>query len=216
MNWLQRLKNQKTLDTPPAKPTEPSCVGFAGTPFAHIQINEGVSKPEKVAPSLGKMGDYGLRADPVNPDFEGKPFGWAGSIFTRTFAIVRPAVPFPELAANDPATDADRQCWPHSTAMTGREIDTFTARLARITDKGVPTADGQHVADKMLLRDRQAGDWFSCLECQHLAGHAAGSWRCGNWQRANIALRARDAGLPADLVLQLQHCVGFTAALPNA
>ena len=41
-------------------------------------------------------------------------------------------------AANDttPATDPDRWCWPHSEAMNGQEIDTFTARLARFTDKG--------------------------------------------------------------------------------
>lgn len=41
-------------------------------------------------------------------------------------------------AANDPAAampDLDRWCWPHSAAMNGAEIDTFTARLARFTDK---------------------------------------------------------------------------------
>ena len=34
--------------------------------------------------------------------------------------------------------------------------------------------------------------------------------RCGNWQAAGIAIRARDAVLPADLVRLLQRCDGFT------
>lgn len=111
----------------------------------------------------------------------------------------------------EPDFDLDLWCWPHSKAMTGAEIDTFTARLSRITDKGVSLTDGEAMADKMLIRDRQAGDWFSCLECAHLGGYGSSSWRCANWKAAGVALRARDALLPADLVHQLQHCDGFKA-----
>ena len=66
-------------------------------------------------------------------------------------------------AANDPAPDADRWCWPHSAAMTGREIETFTARLSRFTDKGLSLDDGEALADKLVTRDREADDrrlWF--------------------------------------------------------
>ena len=116
----------------------------------------------------------------------------------------------PDKAANDPAPELDRHCWPRSTAMTGREIDTFTARLSGFTDKGLARTDGEALADKLVRRDRQQDDRRVCLECQHCAGHGAESWRCGNWQPAGIALRPRDAQLPADLVVQLQRCDGFS------
>ena len=115
-------------------------------------------------------------------------------------------------AANDPAAampDPDRWCWPHSEAMNGREIDTFTARLARFTDKGVNLDDGEALADKLVTRDRESDDRRLCLECVHLAGHAAGAWGCRGWQRAGVAIKSRDAGLPSELVSKLQRCDGF-------
>ena len=116
-----------------------------------------------------------------------------------------------KLAANDPAPNPDRWCWPRSTAMNTVEIDTFTARLARFTGKGLTIAGGEGLADKLVLRDREQGDWHSCFECTHLSG--AGGWRCGNWQRAGVAIRARDAQLPTDFVNLLQRCDGFTQAI---
>ena len=70
--------------------------------------------------------------------------------------------------------DPDRWAWPHSEAMNGREIDTFTARLARFTDKGLMLDDAEKLADKLVTRDRESDDRRLCLECVHLAGHAAG------------------------------------------
>ena len=115
-------------------------------------------------------------------------------------------------AANDPAAsvlDPDRWCWPHSSAMTGREIDTFTARLHHFARRGLTEPDAQRLADKLVTRDRDADDRRLCLECAHLAGHAS-VWGCRNWQRAAIASKARDAQLPAALVSQPQRCDGFT------
>jgi hypothetical protein len=125
------------------------------------------------------------------------------------------------VPANDPAptpdtlamADPDRHCWPHSTAMTGSEIDLFAARLARFTDKGVIQIDAESLTDKLVIRDREGDDRRLCLECPHLAGYGRTSWRCGNWQAATVAHRARDAQLPADLVQLLQRCDGFTATL---
>jgi hypothetical protein len=111
-------------------------------------------------------------------------------------------------AANDPAPDPDRWCWPASEAMNTREIDTFTARLARFTDKGLSIDDGEALADKLVMRDREQDTRRLCLECKHLGGWA-GSWRCGNWQAAQVAIRARDVQLPHELVTMLQHCTGF-------
>ncbi len=52
--------------------------------------------------------------------------------------------------------DPDRYCWPHSSAMNTREIDLYSARLAKFTDMGVPHADAEALADKLVLRDREA------------------------------------------------------------
>lgn len=110
--------------------------------------------------------------------------------------------------ANDPAPDPDRWAWPHSTAMNAAEIDTFTARLARFTDRGLNLADAEFLADKLVTRDREGDDRRLCLECASL--HRSG--RCGNWQQAGIAIRAGDAQLPGDFATMLQRCDGFGAA----
>ena len=105
--------------------------------------------------------------------------------------------------------DPDGWCWPRSTAMTGAEIDNFKARLSKFGDKGLTATDCEALADKLVKRDRESDDRRVCLECKHLSGVGQTSWRCGNWQAAGIALRPRDAQLPADLVVQLQRCDGF-------
>ena len=112
-----------------------------------------------------------------------------------------------------PDLDPDAFCWPHSTAMNGAEIDLFTARLHRFTDKGLTIADGESLADKLVVRDREADERRFCLECRHLSGYGQSSWRCSNWKVAGIAIRSLDAQLPADLVLQLQRCDGFAPHL---
>jgi hypothetical protein len=109
--------------------------------------------------------------------------------------------------------EPDRYCWPHSEAMIGREIDAFTSRLARFTNKGAtPMAQAEQLADRLVKRDRDADDRRLCLECRHLSGHTPGAWRCQDWQRACTAIDARGASIPGDLVCTLQRCDGFTAA----
>ena len=115
-------------------------------------------------------------------------------------------------AANDPAADPDRWTWPYSEAMNTGEIDTFTARLARFTDRGLGLDGAAALADKLVTRDRESDDRRLCLECFHLSGHFGKAWDCRNWQRAGMALRARDAQLSAALVWQLQRCDGFKEA----
>jgi hypothetical protein len=130
---------------------------------------------------------------------------------SSVLAVSSPA----QLEKCDPATaviaDPDRWCWPHSSAMNGTEIDTFLARLQRFTGKGLARSDAEALADKLVLRDRESDDRRVCMECKNFSGYGAGSWRCGNWQAARIATRSRDAQLPADLMVQLQRCDGFTA-----
>lgn len=130
---------------------------------------------------------------------------------SSVLAVPSPAVLEKHDSSIAVTEDPDRWCWPHSSAMNGAEIDTFAARLHQFTDKGLARNDGEALADKLVVRDREHDDRRVCLECKHFAGHGAGSWLCGNWQAAGVAIRSRDAQLPADLVVQLQRCDGFTA-----
>ena len=101
--------------------------------------------------------------------------------------------------------DPDGWCWPSSTAMTGAEIDNFKARLSKFGDKGLTASDGEALADKLVLRDRETDRRRVCLECRNLSGYSPGSWRCSNWKPAGVGT----SGLPLDLVLMLQRCDGF-------
>lgn len=102
-----------------------------------------------------------------------------------------------------PAPNPDRWCYPHSSALNTVEVDTFSAWLARFTGKGMTIADGEGLADKLVIRDREGDDRRVCLECLHLS--RIGSWRCGQWKRAGVGA----GGVPAELVVQLQRCDGF-------
>ena len=107
------------------------------------------------------------------------------------------------------APDPDRWCWPHSTAMNGAEIDTFTQRLHQFTWRGLAELEAETLADKLVIRDRESDDRRLCLECSNLS--RAGGWRCAQWQRAGLGA----AGVPADLVRQLQRCDSFNHTTPN-
>lgn len=157
------------------------------------------TKPTKPPQGDEKAGFVGFVAYPP------APFQKIGDVDSL---VVKPEAP----AANDcpppaiaPVTDPDRWCWPHSVAWNSKEIDTFTARLARFTDKGVNYDEAERLADALVIRDREGDDRRLCLECPHLQGF--GRWRCGNWQAADVARQ----GLARDLVLMLQRCGGFAA-----
>lgn len=149
-----------------------------------------------------KKNSLGTAMDPAKP---AKTFsaGFAGSTL--------PPVPKNEglsEAANDPAPDPDRWCWPISPAMNMAEIETFSTRLLRFAGKGLTVRDSEALADKLLIRDREQDDRVLCLECRHLAGYESGSWRCANWKGSGIADSARHASLPYDIALRLQRCPG--------
>ena len=112
-------------------------------------------------------------------------------------------------AANDPAPDADRWAWPQSSAMTAREIVIFTVRLHHFSLRGLAEPAAELLADKLVQRDRESDDRRLCLECAHLAGKAAGSFSCRNWQRAQVTSHTRGAQLSGELVQLLQRCNGF-------
>ena len=188
--WLARLKNENTAGNHATNATKPmeggekaSFVGSVAPPLAPFQKIEGSESSialqvenRKVPGTSTQEVPSQLAADTANDDE-------------------------PEMDAGMP--DPDRYCWPHSPAMNTREIDTFTARLARFTDKGLRLDDAERLADQLVIRDREGDDRRLCLECVHLQGY--GPWRCGNWKHADVP----PYGVARDLVLMLQRCDGF-------
>ena len=100
-------------------------------------------------------------------------------------------------------------CWPKSTAMNTNEIRVFKLRLERLEKLGLKTSEAERLCDRILRRDRDgSSEMRSCFECRHLV--VAKGWFCKNWKMAGVAIRAKDAQLPTDLVVQLQRCSGFS------
>lgn len=114
-----------------------------------------------------------------------------------------------ESAANDATPDPDRWCWPHSTAMNGLEIDTFTRRLHQFTGRGMAEPEAESLLDKLVTRDREGDDRRMCLECLHLKS-GGGRWGCNQSQRAGLGAPS----FSVDLVQQLQRCDSFKAVTP--
>ena len=182
MNWLDRLKKSECVpETDTTETTKRVFVGFVG------------SIPE---PFQKSAADPAAVNHPPAPDREAWPERAAIAQYDGG------------LSRQDAEALADSCCWPHSSAMNGAEIDTFTARLARFTDKGLSLEDAERLADKLVIRDREGDDRRVCLECVHLR-HGG---RCGNWQAAGVAIRARDAQVPGDFTTMLQRCDGFSGA----
>ncbi len=205
MSWLARLKTDKTPEKDATKTTETLFVVSVAPTLAPLQKNAGATvaandpapapKPIVAAVDIGTV----------------RPPGRSPLLLAASLALDASIV----AAGTSPGLDPDAFCWPHSNAMNGAEIDLFTARLHRFTNKGLTVTEGEALADKLVVRDREADDLRFCLECRHLSGYGQSSWRCGNWQVAGIAIRSRDAQLPADLVLQLQRCDGFAPHLTS-
>ena len=122
-------------------------------------------------------------------------------------AVANPETP----AANAPAIDPDRWAWPHSDAWNTGEIELFNRRAALFVRRGANDVQAEALADRLVRRDREEDDRHLCHECRHLRGGLPG-WICGNGAAAGIAVSGWGAGLPAQLVAQLQRCPGFAAA----
>jgi len=215
MSWLARLKTGKTPEKDASKTTETVFVVSEAPTLAPLQKNEvpavTVNDPAPtptttvqavITESGNKLIDIGTV----------RPPGLTPLLLAASLALDASISAAGTLPGNDP--DAD--CWPDSTAMTGAEIDLFTARLHRFSDKGLIRTDSEALADRLVIRDREADDRRSCLECRHLSGYGHTSWRCGNWQAAGIAVTSRHTLLAAGLVFQLQRCLEFNNAFSIA
>ncbi len=207
MKWLQRLKSGASPNTDATKATEPGFVGFVAPVLALLEKKEAQANAANDSALTLKKHETAPWRVTLAP---GTSAATVEKFRAASLALDQ-LIEGSNLAAAD--TDPDRWCWPHGAAMNTVEIDTFTARLARFTDKGMSLSDAEALADKLVVRDREGDDRQLCLECVHLSGVGPTSWRCGNWQAAGIAIRPHDTQLPAELVVQLQRCGGFTPHL---
>lgn len=192
MTWLARLKKTAVgAEAVPPKPTKPGFGGFGGTPPALSQ-NSG--------------GDAKAANDPAQlQDFDPEAFEERAGIAQFDGGLSRPDAE--ALAAQGMAFDPDRHCWPNTNAMNTAEIDTFMARVHLFTERGKNTTEAEGLADSLVKRDREADDRRMCLECSHLR-RSAGLWRCGQSQRAGLAV----AEVSGDVVNLLQRCSAFNEA----
>jgi len=107
-------------------------------------------------------------------------------------------------AANDPGPpDTDHWNWPASQAMTSAEVERMQARLALFTARWLTASEAEALAARLVIRHREDDDRRCCAECAHLS--RASTWRCARARAAGL----NDAGLPSDLVAQLQRCRAF-------
>ena len=200
MSWLARLKTGKTPEAHATKPTkpipDPQNRGFVG--FV-APVPELLPKTTVPAPDLRK---------PESAPWRVTLAPCTTAAMEDKFRAVSLALD-DDISANGQTTDPERWCWPHSSAMNERELDTFTLRLETFTSKGLRLHEAEAQADVLVQRDRTADDRRLCVECIHLQG-STGRRRCGNGVVAGIGLRAADALLPSDLTRQLQRCAGFT------
>lgn len=192
MSWLARLKNVNNLEKNASETTETLFVVSVAPTSALIEKNK-----DAIATNIPVHASPSSDIRPVKPNH-------------LTPTLLKASLPIDALRDKVGTWgDIDTYCWPHSTAMNRIEIATFTARLSRFSNFGVILADGEKLANKMVIRDRVSDQRRLCLECKHLFGYGAGSWHCTNLKNAGIAIQKQDAQLPTDLVLTLQNCSGF-------
>jgi hypothetical protein len=187
MSWRDKVQamrasenSQKCPNPSLPKPPKPSSVSFGSTPPTHFQEKTG---------------------------FSGHPAAANESASSEPVSTASPTKSSPAVTE---LPDPDRWCWPHSEAMTGREINTFSARTIVFNRRGMPSVNAEALAYKLVNRDRDGDDRRLCLECVHLSGQR-GAWRCNQWQQAGMGA----AGIPAGLVLMLQRCDSFKDQNPK-
>lgn len=146
---------------------------------------------------------------PTKPADDGETVGSVGFVASpqRVFENSRPP-------ANDDAPPEITGIWPHGEAWNTQELFLFARRVSWFVGRGLCADAAERLADALVQRDREGGDRRLCLECRHLRGIE--SRRCGNWRAAGIAMRAADADLSSDLVMQMQRCHGFEPAIQPA
>ena len=186
MSWLARLKKTDPAGIPDGSASHAGVLENLQQPAFAAAANDPVQAPALVASST------------VTALVTSQTSVSSGEVSTLVSSLA--------LVLQDP----DRWCWPHSSAMTGREIDTMAERTSLFNRRGLPALQAELLADKLVTRDREADDRQLCLECAHLS-RTGGAMRCAQWQRAGLGA----PGIPAGMVLVLQRCDGFRGQAPR-
>jgi hypothetical protein len=87
-----------------------------------------------------------------------------------------------------------------AVAWSDSDIKRFLDRRARLLRWGWAEPEAEALAEKLVIRDREADDRVSCADCRHYR-----PGRCGNHRRAG--LQAPDLG--HTMAALLQRCPGF-------
>ena len=194
--WLSTL--EAVSDVPDVQPS-----GFKGSD-CNAEISTDVAD---VSSSSIDYENATVDTSTFNETFHGKDPNSLGC--TSETAETSPNPEGSGIKSNVDALDySNSYCWPKSTAMNTEEIKLFKLRLERLEQRGLQTSEAEKLCDRFLRRDREGGgEMRSCFECRHLV--IANGWFCKNWKIAGVAIRAKDAQLPTDLVVQLQRCPGY-------
>lgn len=124
-----------------------------------------------------------------------------GTVATVAKVAVATAQNDPVQLTSDRAllpADLDRWAWPNGTAMNGAEVDRTIERISVFMRRGLHDETAAHLADKLVVRDREGDERHACMECAHLRGR-----NC---------VRSAAAGMTANveqIVLLLQRCPSF-------
>jgi hypothetical protein len=90
-----------------------------------------------------------------------------------------------------------------AVAWTDADIAAFLARRARLLRWGWTEPDAERLAERMVIRDREADARVSCTDCAYYR-----PGRCGNHRRAGLS----SADMGRDLAGLLQRCPGFESS----
>lgn len=223
MSWRDKVQTMREgknyqICVPPSLPKlpktpKPSSVSYGSTPQAPFQEKTGFSsQPASTAAFLKNLKKPDIAAaanDPV------QAVGLVANSPVDRLVSTKVPVSSGEVSMQVCSTaavvgDPDRWCWPHGSAMTGREIDAMAERTSLFNRRGLEALEAELLADKLVNRDREADDRRLCLECAYLSGRA-GAMRCAQWQRAELGA----PGIPSGMTTQLQRCDGFKDQNPQ-
>lgn len=118
-----------------------------------------------------------------------------------------PPAPF-EKTVGDIAALVDTLPDPANDAALPDDADTFAARLALLTDRGLSLGDAETIAHRLALRDAERDERRVCVECLHLSGTTTAR-RCSQWRVTGM----KSPSTPAEQATILQRCAGFTDRL---
>jgi hypothetical protein len=104
---------------------------------------------------------------------------------------------YPSTRAAPEALDLDAVAW------SADDIERFLDRRTRLLRWGWAEPEAERLAERLVIRDREADPRVSCTDCKH---YRVGL--CGNHRRAG--LQAPDVG--RDLAALLQRCPGFNSS----